>query len=143
MPDINVNNIKIHYERTGGGRPPLLLLHGVTDSGQCFPRVAAVLKPEYDLIMLDARGHGQSERPASGYTWQALANDVVGVIAALGLSKPGLMGHSMGALTAAIVAAQHPDLPGYLVLEDPPIAIPTLRRGARAICAPVSWPVSQ
>jgi N-formylmaleamate deformylase len=121
MPNIIANNITIHYERSGGAKPPLLLLHGITDSGACWPRVAKALSPDYDLIMLDARGHGQSDKPANGYSWDVLADDVAAVIKALGLTKPGLMGHSMGALTSALVAAHYPELPGYLVLEDPPM----------------------
>jgi N-formylmaleamate deformylase len=120
MPYVETNGISVHYARLGGQKPPLLLCHGIMDSGACWPRVAAVLSKDYDLIMLDARGHGLSDAPESGYTWQALAEDVAGVISALGLSKPGILGHSMGASTASIVAARYPDRVGFLVLEDPP-----------------------
>lgn len=120
MPYVQTNGIRVNYARIGSQKPPLLLCHGIMDSGACWPRVAAVLSKDYGLIMLDARGHGLSDAPASGYTWQALADDVAGVIAALGLGKPGILGHSMGARTAAVVAARYPDRVGFLVLEDPP-----------------------
>ncbi len=118
--DVLSNGIKIHYERSGGAKPPLLLCHGLGDSGQCWPRVAAALGNDYDLIMLDARAHGLSAAPDSGYTYNILADDVAGVIQSLGLRKPCVMGHSMGAMTAAFAAVRHPDLVGRLVLEDPP-----------------------
>ena len=120
MADVLSNGIKIHYERSGGAKLPLLLCHGLGDSGQCWPRVAAALAGDYDLIMLDARAHGRSDAPDSGYSYNTLADDVAGVIQSLGLRKPCVMGHSMGAMTAAFAAVRHPDLVGRLVLEDPP-----------------------
>jgi pimeloyl-ACP methyl ester carboxylesterase len=120
MPDIQANGINIHYERTGGNKPPLILCHGIMDSGDCWPRVAPVLSTDYELIMLDARGHGRSDAPASGYSWRVLAEDVAAVISTLGLNKPGILGHSMGAATAAATAALYPQRVGFLVLEDPP-----------------------
>lgn len=120
MPDVTANGIRIHYERTGGAKPPLVLCHGVTDTGQCWPRIVAALSTDHDVITLDARGHGRSEAPAHGYSWDILGEDIAAVIQALGLTRPGIMGHSMGAATAAIAAANHPDVAGYLVLEDPP-----------------------
>lgn len=120
MADVLSNGIKIHYERTGGAKPPLVLCHGLGDSGQCWPRVAEALHDDHDLIMLDARAHGLSAAPDSGYMYSILADDVAGVIQTLGLHKPGIIGHSMGAMTAAFAAVRHPDLVGCLVLEDPP-----------------------
>lgn len=120
MPYVQANGITIHYTRTGGGLPPLLLCHGVMDSSACWPRLAPVLSQRYDVIALDARGHGLSDAPEIGYAWQVLADDLAGVISALGLSKPGIVGHSMGAATAALAAARYPQRVGFLVLEDPP-----------------------
>ncbi len=119
---IAVDGIALHVTRTGGAKPPLVLLHGVTDSGLCWSPVAEALAPTYDLIMLDARGHGHSDAPEAGYDQVTMARDVAGVIAALGLAKPLLMGHSMGAVTALVTAARYPDVPRAVVLEDPPAA---------------------
>lgn len=120
MPDIMSNGIKIHFERSGGDKPPVVLLHGITDSGQCWPRLVSALKGSYDFIGLDARAHGRSDGPASGYTYDNMAADVAGVIAGLGLVKPAIIGHSMGAMTAAVLGANFPGVPGCMVLEDPP-----------------------
>lgn len=117
-----VAGVRLHVTRTGGAKPAVVLLHGVTDSGLCWTPVAELLAPAYDVIMLDARGHGQSDAPEAGYDQITMAGDVAGVIATLGLSKPLLMGHSMGAVTALVTAARYPDLPRAVVLEDPPAA---------------------
>ena len=66
--DVIANGIRNHYYRTGGDKPPLLLVHGFTDNGLCWTRLARVLQRDYDIIMPDARGHGLSEAPEGGYT---------------------------------------------------------------------------
>jgi pimeloyl-ACP methyl ester carboxylesterase len=118
--DIQANGIKIHYWRTGGDKPPLVLAHGFTDHGLCWNRVAKALEDTHDLIMLDSRGHGLSERIHQTYSIDDLANDVLGAIDALKLARPGVFGHSMGASTAALAAMIAPEKIGYLLLEDPP-----------------------
>ncbi|MDA1142569.1 MAG: alpha/beta hydrolase [Planctomycetota bacterium] len=100
--------------------PPLLLLHGVTDSGRCWGTLPQLLSGHYDVIALDARGHGQSDAPVNGYRYRDFAADVAGVIEALGFDAAALLGHSMGAQTAAVVAADYPDLVSAMILEDPP-----------------------
>jgi N-formylmaleamate deformylase len=116
---IHVNGNSLHYYRTGGNKPPIVLLHGFTDNALCWTRVAHVLEQEYDVIMVDARGHGLSEGPTTGFSGQLRSDDVVAFIQALDLHRPFLLGHSMGAGTATMVASQHPDLIRAILLEDP------------------------
>jgi pimeloyl-ACP methyl ester carboxylesterase len=118
--DIEVHGLRIHYTRTGGAKPPLVLAHGVTDDGLCWTPVAAVLQADYDVVMVDARGHGRSAAPAQGYGPAAQADDLRGVIAALELQRPAILGHSMGAATTLVLAGTYPDVPGAILLEDPP-----------------------
>jgi len=118
--DVLANGIRIHYHRTGGDKPPLVLFHGFSDNGLCWTRVAQALEQDYDLIMPDARGHGQSEAPESAYTAREHAADLAGLIQALELGKPAVMGHSMGAATTATTAALYPELVAVAILEDPP-----------------------
>ncbi len=78
--NVQANDITIHYHRTGGDhKPSILLLHGITDSGQCWPRVAHDLEGSYDVIMTDARGHGHSGTSAD-FSIALLADDAAAVI---------------------------------------------------------------
>ncbi len=117
---VETNGLRLHYSRTGGDKPPVVLAHGVTDAGPCWTQVAEALAPQYDAIMVDARGHGHSDAPERGYDPAAQADDLAGVITALELERPAVLGHSMGAATALVLAGAYPDLPGAILLEDPP-----------------------
>jgi N-formylmaleamate deformylase len=117
---VETNGLRLHYTRTGGAKPPLVLAHGVTDAGPCWTPVAEALAAEYDAIMVDARGHGRSDAPERGYGPAEQAADLAGVIVGLGLNRLAVLGHSMGAATALVLAGTHPDLPGAILLEDPP-----------------------
>jgi predicted alpha/beta-fold hydrolase len=64
------NGINIHYLRTGGTKPALVLLHGLTGSGACWSPLARALEGEYDVVMPDARGHGNSSTPLDGYRYE-------------------------------------------------------------------------
>src|SRR6516165_1550716 len=97
--DVQTNGIRMHYYRTGGNKPQLVLSHGATDDGLCWSRVAQALESDYDVVMPDARGHGLTDAPAQGYTAADHAADLAGLIEALGLERPAIGGHSMGAGT--------------------------------------------
>jgi pimeloyl-ACP methyl ester carboxylesterase len=118
--EVQTNGIHLHGTRTGGDKPALVLAHGITDDGLCWSPVTMALESEYEVIMLDARGHGHSEAPASGFGLTTLAEDLAGAIHGLGLQKPFILGHSMGAATTLLMAALHPETPGAIALEDPP-----------------------
>jgi N-formylmaleamate deformylase len=117
---VEANGLRLHFTRTGGDQPPIVLAHGVTDAGPCWTPVAEALAPEYDVIMVDARGHGHSDAPERGYGPAEQAADLAGVITALRLERPAVLGQSMGATTALVLAGTYPDLPGAILLEDPP-----------------------
>ena len=117
---IETNGLQLHYTRTGGNKPPIILAHGFSDDGLCWTPVAEILAADYDVIMVDARGHGRSDGPEQGYGSAESAADLAGVISGLGLHRPAVLGHSMGAATALTLAGLYPDLPGAILLEDPP-----------------------
>ena len=117
--DIVSNGIRIRYHRTGGEKPSLLIAHGVTDNALSWSRFAQSMEQDFDVILYDRRGHGFSDKPDSGYTFRDHAEDMVGLTMALGLDRPHILGHSGGAVAAAILAATHPDLLASLILEDP------------------------
>lgn len=122
------NGIDIHYLRTGGSKPSLVLLHGLTGSGACWAPLARSLESEYDVVMPDARGHGSSSTPLHGYRYEDHASDVIELIRGLGLSAPVLLGHSMGGMTAAVVASRAAQNLRGVILADPTFLSPQRQR---------------
>ncbi len=119
--EISCNGTRLHYQHADeGGRPAVVLVHGITDSGLCWTPVARLLQNSYTVIMPDARGHGNSAAPEHGYSYPVLAEDLACVVRELQIAPAVIVGHSMGAMTAALMAAEHPALVLALVLEDPP-----------------------
>jgi pimeloyl-ACP methyl ester carboxylesterase len=108
---------RLHYTRTGGEKPALLLLHGFQVNGLIWLRTAKALEASYDVVMPDVRGHGKSGSAEKGMAWNILVNDAISVIDALGLEKPYVVGHSMGAESAGRLAAAYPVR--AVVLVDP------------------------
>jgi pimeloyl-ACP methyl ester carboxylesterase len=100
MPFANNSGIKIHYEVEGQG-PPLVVQHGLTSCLERWrmPRMLApLLKNLRTLIMVDARGHGQSDKPhdSTFYRPWDFTGDILSVLDALGIEKAGYYGYSMG-----------------------------------------------
>jgi N-formylmaleamate deformylase len=121
---VTANNIKIHYYRTGGIKPPVVINHGAGDDGLCFTRVVKELEQDYDVIMPDARGHGKSFKGNKDYSSQQHVEDLAGLIRTLKLDHPVVGGHSMGADTSMNLVACYPELVRGIFLEDPPIILP-------------------
>jgi pimeloyl-ACP methyl ester carboxylesterase len=117
------NGIRMHYWRTGGaGKTPLVMAHGSSDDGLCWTHLAKELESTFDIIMIDARGHGLSDPPKPDDPVDVQADDLAGLIRELKLDRPIVMGHSMGSFAAAAFAAKYPDVPRAVVLEDPNLA---------------------
>lgn len=118
------NGIRIHYVRTGGERPPLVLAHGSSDDATVWTLLARELEADYDVIMFDARGHGLSDPPKEEDPADVQVEDLAGLIEALGLQQPILMGHSMGSASVAHFSARYPEVPRAVILEDPNLGQP-------------------
>jgi pimeloyl-ACP methyl ester carboxylesterase len=99
MPYVNNHGIRLHYQVEGAG-PPLVLQHGFSDSLESWYEMGYVtpLKQDYRLILIDARGHGASDKPhdPAAYTLQQQAADVVAVLDALAIPTAHFFGYSMG-----------------------------------------------
>jgi pimeloyl-ACP methyl ester carboxylesterase len=115
---IAISGRRLHYTRTGGDKPPLVLAHGFSEDGLVWAALAEVLEARYDVIMPDARGHGQSDAAETGLGTAELASDLHGIISALGLVKPAVLGHSMGGMTTLALAGLYPNTPGAILVED-------------------------
>ncbi len=124
---VMANGIRVHYWRTGGDKPVLVLAHGFSDDGICWANLTKELASDYDVIMPDARGHGLSDPPSKSDAADAQVEDLAGLIRELKLEKPILFGHSMGSSSVAWFAAKYPDVPRAVILEDPRL-IPWTKR---------------
>jgi pimeloyl-ACP methyl ester carboxylesterase len=111
----------LKYYRTGDpAKPHIVLCHGLTDSNKTWVRLAPALAGDYHVVTYDHRGHGESTLPPGDVTYEDLSDDLADLITRLGLRKPVLIGHSMGAVTVAHLAAHRPELVRAIVVEDPP-----------------------
>jgi pimeloyl-ACP methyl ester carboxylesterase len=146
-----MHGLKVHELGRSDG-PTLVLLHGLSDSGLCWPDAVRRWRDEYRIVAPDARGHGESPRfdpvTSGSNRFDDMVADVVTLLEALA-SEGGeatlLIGHSMGAGVAGAVLSARPDLVRAGVLEDPPwFTIPgggqrppqpeTLQQSVRPFC---------
>ncbi|MFI7066647.1 alpha/beta fold hydrolase [Kribbella sp. NPDC050124] len=118
------------WYRTDEAPADVAFLHGFSDSAQCWePLISAM--PGIRALAIDARGHGESGLPEEPIRHAAHRDDAALVLS----NQPGdggvvVVGHSMGAMAAAHLAASRPDLVRAVVLEDPPTgAAPGNQRG--------------
>ena len=111
------NGITLHYAAQGPTTgPAVLMLHGFTDSWFSFSRVLPLMPSELRIVAPDMRGHGDSERPATGYRLDDLADDVLRMMDALQIPKAVLVGHCMGSFVARKVYELAPGRVSRLVL---------------------------
>ena len=96
--------------------PPVLFIHGFTDTAASWLPVLPFLQRHYRLILPDLRGHGGSSRPETGYARADLAADLLALIDALGLDRVDLVGHSLGSLVAQTIATTWPERVRRVVL---------------------------
>jgi non-heme chloroperoxidase len=103
------NAVRLPYVEQGDPQgTPVVFLHGFTDSWRSWEHVLPLLPDSIRAIAVTQRGHGDAERPTSGYRLEDYAADVANLIVDLGLSRAFLVGHSMGAWVAERVAIDHP-----------------------------------
>jgi pimeloyl-ACP methyl ester carboxylesterase len=120
MPRIRANDVELHYDEAGSGDEPLVLIHGWIisrrDWCETIPRLPL---DRYRVYAFDLRGVGLSDRPASGYTVEQYADDVIAALTALGVESFHCVGHSMGGLVAILLALRYPARLRKLVLVAP------------------------
>ena len=116
---VRVNGIRLAYRRFGAPQsPPVVLLHGLGETSADWDRISSALAVNRAVYAMDLRGHGKSDR-TEAYSLEAMRDDVIGFLALLQLSPVELIGHSMGAVVAYLVAPEWPSAISKLVLEDP------------------------
>jgi pimeloyl-ACP methyl ester carboxylesterase len=113
----NANGVKLHYLHAGKG-PPILLLHGYTETSHMWLPIFAQLAKTNTVIAPDLRGAGRSDKPASGYEKKILAQDIHALAQSLGLGRAKIVGHDIGLMVAYAYAAQYPEDVERIVLMD-------------------------
>lgn len=109
--------VRMEYVEQGpADGEPLIFLHGVTDSWHAFERVLALLPSTIRAFAVSQRGHGDSSRPDSGYTFADMSADVSAFMDAVGVPAATIIGHSMGSSVAQHFAVEYPDRVSRLVL---------------------------
>ncbi|MCZ8037619.1 MAG: alpha/beta hydrolase [Microcystis sp. LE17-20A] len=113
------NSMAISYLQWSDRGRPLLLLHGMADHALVWSSLGDYLSSNYQVIAPDLRGHGESDKPATGYHFQDYIGDLRALINHLGWRQAHILGHSWSAKIAAIWATQQPEVFKSLILVDP------------------------
>ena len=114
----DVGGLRVHYLDWGGNGPPVIALHGLASSCHWYDLVAPLLRRDYRIIAPDQRGHGKTTQGSSGYDWETLSMDVVGLMDRLDIEQAAVLGHSWGGHVASAVAAHQPKRVTRLVMID-------------------------
>ena len=115
MENLPENNISLSYDRSGTGAP-LVLIHGFPLDLSIWDSVVPLLENDFDLIIPDLRGFGESSTVDTPYTMLDFANDIAGLLDFLGVEKAAFAGHSMGGYVALAFAKEYPERVSGLAL---------------------------
>lgn len=119
---VAVGGVELHYIEQGEGEA-VILLHGGQGDYRAWPALIEQLAPRYRVITYSRRYHWPNDNPVTGANHSALvdADDLAGLMRALGLGSAHLVGTSYGAFTALALAVQRPELVRSLVVAEPPV----------------------
>jgi len=115
---IQANDLNFHLLDWEGEGEYLICLHGLASQAHIWDLVAPHLNDSFQVIALDLRGHGLSDKPASGYDFATITSDLDAILRALKIDRAIFMGHSWGANVALQYAVDRPDQVSNLVLID-------------------------
>src|SRR5436190_15818258 len=117
---VSTNGIELSVAEYGSSGPPLLMLHGIGSRYVSWYPILDRLAEHFHIIAPDFRDHGDSDKPAAGYLHTDYAADLKGLITALEIDRPRIIGHSLGAIVAYAWAGLNGVTTARIVLEDPP-----------------------
>lgn len=116
MPKIKVNGINLYYETHGQGEP-LIMIAGFSGNHTAWSNIVANYSQQYQVIVFDNRGIGQTDVPTFPYTTEMMADDAVGLIKALNVGPAHFIGHSFGGCIVQMIAHRYPELTKSIVLS--------------------------
>ena len=117
---VNANGIRLHAVVGGRGRP-LLLIHGWPETWYAWRLIMPALARDFQVVAVDLRGMGLSDKPRDGYDTATLAADLAGLMTELGHQRFSVAGHDIGMPTAYALAADHPDRVDRLAVAEAPL----------------------
>jgi len=123
MPKEKVNDIEMFYELNGEGEP-LLLIHGLGSSTRDWEEQIPAFSQRYQVIAIDLRGHGKTDKPKGPYSMQLFAEDIAELLKKLGIKSTHVLGISLGGGIAFQFAVDYPDLVKSLIIVNAFIEIP-------------------
>jgi pimeloyl-ACP methyl ester carboxylesterase len=103
-----VNGVRIWYAVFGRGQP-VVLLHGGLANSNYWGRLVPALSSDYQVVVIDSRGHGRSTRNVEPLGYDLMASDVLAVMDVLKLEKAAVVGWSDGAIIGLDIAIHHPE----------------------------------
>ena len=115
MPIVKVNDININYEIHGQGEP-LIFICGFGQPLEWFYHILPSFEENLRCVLFDNRGTGKTDAPDISYSPEMMADDVAGLMDAIGLTKSHILGHSMGGCIAQQFAIRYPDRVSKLIL---------------------------
>jgi 3-oxoadipate enol-lactonase/4-carboxymuconolactone decarboxylase len=117
MPTVNANGVELHYELTGPeGAPVIAFSNSLGTTLAMWDAQAGALSGSFRCLRYDARGHGRSQVTEAGFSVDDLAEDLNGLLDALGIARAHIVGLSLGGMTGQALAVLHPEKVDRLVL---------------------------
>jgi 3-oxoadipate enol-lactonase len=115
MPHAQIGDVSLYYEVHGTGAP-VVLIPGLGADTRLFFNITKQLAAQRQVVVLDPRGGGKSDKPAGPYSIEQMADDVAGLLLSIGIHKADVLGYSMGGKIALQLAATRPERVDHLVL---------------------------
>lgn len=112
---LDTGKIKLYYEKTGTGKP-IILLHGNGEDHKIFNKTVQILKNHYTVYAIDSRDHGKSGKVTELH-YEDMADDIYDFITMLGIEKPIVYGFSDGGILALILAVKHQDILSKIIVS--------------------------
>ncbi len=118
MKKVKGDGVEINLAVWAGTGKPILFIHGITANCRCWDVFASILSPTHQVIAMDLKGRGQSDKPPTGYSIDHHLKDINCLLDDLGLERAVIAGHSLGAFITLVFGAEYPERTDRIILVD-------------------------